>query len=194
MEREGPILESLTHRLTDAPQDFLADPKIGKHGQVHVAAVVGDLCRLLGFSASDAELEPFHGNDAKKDRNWLAVVLLGCWLLADDWFQKNQLGRAQVLALLGEGARELAGETAAKKFVSDAERREELSRFLLARLGFRPAGETKAQAEDRLTSLSAAERARVLRAAKAAEERAREIREALARKAAEESADKWSRE
>ena len=64
----------------------------------------------------------------------------------------------------------------------------------LARLGFRPAGETLAQAQDRLTTLNSAERARVMKVAQAAEQRARQIREALTRKAAEESADKWTRE
>ena len=83
---------------------------------------------------------------------------------------------------------------AVEKFVTDVERREELARFALARLGFRPQTETRAQAEDRLSSLSAAERARVLSAARVAEERARAVREALARKAAEESADKYTRE
>jgi regulator of extracellular matrix RemA (YlzA/DUF370 family) len=58
----------------------------------------------------------------------------------------------------------------------------------------RPAGETVAQAEDRLISLSSAEHARVLRASRDAEKRAQEIRAALARKAAEESADKYTRE
>ena len=87
-----------------------------------------------------------------------------------------------------------AAQVAARKFVSDPDRREELARFALARLGFRPAGETLAQAQDRLTTLNSAERARVLRAARAAEERSRQIREALTRKAAEESADKWTRE
>ena len=57
-----------------------------------------------------------------------------------------------------------------------------------------PAGETLAQAQDRLTTLNSAERARVMKAAQAAEQRARQIREELARKAAEESADKWTRE
>ena len=64
----------------------------------------------------------------------------------------------------------------------------------LARLGLRPAGETIAQAQDRLTTLSSAERQRVMRAARAAEERARAIREALVRKAAQESADKYTRD
>jgi hypothetical protein len=67
-------------------------------------------------------------------------------------------------------------------------------RVALARVGLRPAGETIAQAQDRLMTLSSAERQRVMRAARAAEERARAIREALARKAAQESADKYTRD
>jgi len=56
------------------------------------------------------------------------------------------------------------------------------------------AEQSVAQAQDRLTTLNSAERARVLQAARAAEERARQIRAALVSKAAQESADKWTRE
>jgi hypothetical protein len=101
---------------------------------------------------------------------------------------------AALANLLERGASELAQHTAVRKFLEDAERREELCRFALSRLELVPQGETEAQAADRLTSLSASERARVLAASRAAEERARAIREALAKKAAEESADKWTRE
>jgi uncharacterized protein YoxC len=61
-------------------------------------------------------------------------------------------------------------------------------------LGLRPGGESESQALDRLTTLNTAERQRVIRAAREAEERARAIREAMAKKAAEEAADKWTRE
>ncbi|HEY1052340.1 MAG TPA: hypothetical protein VGE39_21355, partial [Prosthecobacter sp.] len=88
----------------------------------------------------------------------------------------------------------LAAHTSSRSFVTDPDRREEIVRVALARLHLRPAGETAAQAQDRLTSLSASERQRVIAAARAAEERAQAIREALARKAAEESADKYTRE
>jgi len=67
-------------------------------------------------------------------------------------------------------------------------------RFALARLDLRPSGETLTQAQDRLTTLSSIERNRVLAASRAAEQRTRDIREALARKAAQESADKYTRE
>jgi hypothetical protein len=96
--------------------------------------------------------------------------------------------------LLGDGASELAAENRADKYRDDPERREELARFALARLDLRPAGESVAQAQDRLTALSSAERKRVLLASRAAEARSREIREALARKAAQEAADKYTRE
>jgi hypothetical protein len=194
MDREGPTLEALMRRLAEAPEDFLADPKVPGAGRVHVAAVVGDLVRMLGGDVIATELREFSGGAGAADRNRLAVVLMLCWLLADEWFQQARPSAADVFRVLGEGAAELAAGVSAPKFQSDPDRREEIARFALALLGYRPAGETPAQAQDRLTSLSSAERARVLKAARAAEERARAIREALVRKAAEESADKWTRE
>jgi len=194
MQQEGPILESLTHRLAETPEDFLAEPRIGQTGRAHVAAVVGDLLRLFGGSPAVDQLEVFAGTDARRDRNRLAITLLLCWLLSDDWFRNTKVEANDVLQLLGMEASEIAAQVAARKFVTDPERREELARTALARLGFRPAGETLAQAQDRLTTLSSAERARVMKAAQVAEQRARQIREALVRKAAEESADKWTRE
>ncbi|HEU0301101.1 MAG TPA: hypothetical protein VFR37_16675 [Longimicrobium sp.] len=194
MEREGPVLESLTRRLAETPEDFLGEPRIGAAGRVHTAAVVGDLLRAMGGAAPAGELRRFHGADPRADRNRLSIALVLCWLLADEWFARASLPPGMVLTLLDGESRELAAQSPAAKFVADPDRREELARLALARLGYRPAGETPAQAQDRLTTLSSAERARVMRAARAAEERAREIREALIRKAAEESADKWGRE
>lgn len=194
MEREGPMLESLTRRLAETPGDFLAEPRIGRSGQIHVAAVVGDLLSLLGDSPGKFPLGRYAGNDARRDRNWLAVTLLLCWLLTDEWFRQAKPKTSEVLRLLETEAAELAEQVASKRFVTDPDRREELARLTLARLGFRPAGETVAQAQDRLTTLNSAERTRVMQASRAAEERARQIRKALVKKAAEESADKFTRE
>jgi hypothetical protein len=191
---EGPLLEALTRRLAEAPEEFLAEPRLEGRGIVEVAAVVGDLCVLLGGRAPASALAHFTGLDAKPDRNRLAITLLLAWLLSDPWFRRAPPAVAPLLALLGDGAQELSTLTPARKFVTDPDRREELARFALARLELRPAGETVAQAQDRLTTLSGTERARVLKASRAAEQRARAIREALVRKAAQESADKWTRE
>lgn len=193
LAREGPPLERLLHRLADAPADVLAEPRIGRSGQVHVAAVVGDLLATFGARPSDAALVPFITSDVGA-RNALGVTLLLCWLLADATLVAGAAPDASaMLRLLDAGARELAA-TPARRFVHDAERREEMARVALSALGLRPAGETPSQAEDRLASISSAERARVMAASREAERRAREIREALRRKAAEESADKWTRE
>jgi hypothetical protein len=194
MQQEGPILESLTRRLAETPEEFLSEPRIGQTGRVHVAAVVGDLLRLVGSTGQGGDLHRFLGTDARRDRNRLGITLLLCWLLSDDWFRGVKIERGAVLSLLDSESNELANQMAARKFVTDPDRREELARVALSRLGFRPAGETLAQAQDRLTTLNSAERARVMKAARAAEERARQIREALVKKAADESADKWTRE
>lgn len=193
LSREGPPLAALLHRVADTPKDFLAEPRIRAAGQVHVDAVVRDLLASLGVDATVRDLERF-GGKGPADRNVLAVTLLLCWLLADPWFSSAAPTKTELLRLFGDGATELAASTPAHKFIDDPDRREELVRVTLAAIGCRPAGESEAQAEDRLTSLSSAERTRVVEAARAAELRARQIRDALRKRAAEESADKWTRE
>jgi hypothetical protein len=96
--------------------------------------------------------------------------------------------------LLAVGLNGLAEATPAGLFVADPDRREELVRVCLRELGLRPAGETVAQAKDRLTTLNAAERTRVVKAARKAEQRAADIREAMRRKAEEEANAKATRE
>jgi len=194
MNQEGPALEMLTRRLAEMPVDFMAAPVAGGSGSVHTAAVVQDLLVMLGGPVLPSLLEPFEGSDPKRDRNRLSVTLALCWLLADDWFGHGRVAPPAALELLDGLSRELSKGGSADRLSRDPERREELARLVLGRLGYRPAGESVAVAEDRLTSISSAERARVLRASRAAEERARQVREALMRKAAEESADKWTRE
>jgi hypothetical protein len=194
MERIGPLLESLTRRLAETPTDFLDEPRIGDRGTVAVPALVNDLLHRHGARAPLAALERFGGKPGKPERNRLMLVMITVWLLADEGFLGAGLAQADLLRLLDETVGELAAAAAAAKYVNDPDRREELARLALARVGLRPAGETVEQATDRLSALSGTERRRLLEASRAAEARARAIREALARKQAEESADKWSRE
>lgn len=194
MDREGPLLETLTRRLADTPAEFLDEPRIAAAGTVRVAALVHDVLRLHGHLIDTAALRRFVSGNAATDRNRLMLVQVATWLLADDWFVAARGSRAQLLQVLDTMAAELAVGAPADRFVYDPERREELVRTALARLGYRPAGESVAEAADRLSSISGTERARLLEASRGAEERARAIREALAKKAAAESADKWTRE
>ena len=63
-------------------------------------------------------------------------------------------------------------------------------RICLKHLSMVPRGNGR-RAADRLTSLDSVERNRVLKATAAAERRAREVREAMARKKAQESASRF---
>ncbi len=193
MNRASPPLEALLRRIVDTPPDFLAEPKFGARGIVQVDAIVADVAGLFGARAAVEELVPFASPDANA-RNRLALALIACWLVAGDCFRAAGVTPVEVVRALNATATDLSAHATALSFHTDPDRREELARTLLARLGLRPEGETEAQAQDRLTSVSAAERQRTVAAARGASARARKIREALAKKAAEESADKMWRE
>ena len=190
---EGPPLERLTRRLAETPEDFLAEPRIGTIGKVATAALVGDLLQAMKHAVTAQELDAFSGTIAT-ERNRLMLVALVVWLLTDDWVAVATPHRSLLMGLLGERVTDLAAASKASSFVADVERREELARSVLAALELVPAGESATQAADRLSAVSAAERRRLLRASQEAEARARAIRETLIRKAAEEAADKHTRE
>lgn len=194
MDHEGPQLEVLTRRLAECPAEFLAEPLPGKGGSVDVAAVVSDLLQDLGGNALGAQEAAGFGGKDRKERNRLRTVLVAAWLLHDAWFRSRRQFAAAAGRFLADGVRDLAALVPAEKLVSDPDRREELARLCLRALGLRPAGETVAQAQDRLTTLSSAERQRVIREARAAEERARAIREAMAAEAARLAATRYSPE
>lgn len=191
----GPPLPALLRRLAETPADFLGEPRIGGLGDVVVPALLGDVLEELGLDPAPELLRVFAPDRARReDRNWFQLAMIAAWLLADEWLAERHPAAGPLADLLTRGLRELAGQVRADLTVSDPDRREELARTFLARLGYRPEGESAAAAADRLTMISAAERRRLIEASRAAEQRAREVREALARKAAAESADKWTRE
>jgi hypothetical protein len=179
----------------ECPAEFLAEPRVHDTGVIEVPAVVSDLLCDLGNQPlkSDTLTASRAGEDRVATRNRLRVVLVAAWLLHDGWFVERRVG-PRALPLLQEGLDEMARVVPADRCVSDPDRREELVRTCLLGLGLRPAGETADVAQDRLTTLSSAERARVVQAARAAEERARKVREELARKAAAEAAAAYAPE
>ena len=193
MQHTGPPLELLIRRVLDTPPEFLAEPKIGVRGVVHVDALVGDIAGALGQRAPVSELARFAATDDSA-RNRLALALLAGWVCADAWFRGAGVTPVQLVRAIDATATSLSAHAPAASFVTDADRREELIRTLLAVLEHRPANESPEQAQDRLAGVSCAQRRQTVEAARGAAARARQIREALARKAAEESADKMWRE
>ncbi len=190
MNPNGPPLEALTRRLAECPAEFLAEPAIGKRGSVNVVAVVADLLYDLGGGqATPQALAAFTQTASGAKRNHLKLVLVTCWLLHAPWFcehgrhDQGRLAR-MTLPFLQLNLAQLSEALSAEQCVHDPDRREELVRFCLKALNLIPAGETPAQAQDRLSTLDSAERQRVVKATRQAEARAQEIR----RKMAEEEA------
>jgi hypothetical protein len=194
MTDEGPVLEKLTRHLTLCPADFLAEPKMGTRGAVHTGAVVSDLLVDLGGEALPMEEAAVFERDDKAKRNLLRLTLVSSWLLHEEWFTAAGRFARPAAGWLSGSLDGLAALVSADLFVTDPERREELARLCLRALGLRPSGETEAQASDRLNTMSSVERDRVLKATRAAELHAQQVREAMARKAAEEAAAKVTRE
>lgn len=192
----GPDLERLTRRLAETPPEFLRPPgaRKGERGAVLVAAVVSDLLRDLGGELLTAALaRPFGASD-ESGRRRLSLVLVAAWLLADRWFRDANRFAPAAYELLSTGLDDLAAIVEPARFTSDPERREELARVCLRALGLRPAGESEAQSADRLATLDSAERIHLLRDTRRAQERVREVREAMRKKAAEEAAAAYGRE
>ena len=130
---------------------------------------------------------------APGQRNLLAHLL--AWLLMDDVFRGLS---ADQLEYALQAPMDVLTVVAARQFVTDSDRREELVRLTLHNLELAPADEARADAEDRLSALDSMRRVRLLQEARAAED-ARRKREAelaaeLARKRAEEQAARYDRE
>lgn len=174
-------LSRLTRRLVETPADFLAP-------ETSVPAVVSDLLVATGGPGLDERSAlPFESSE----QNWLRIVLISCWLLADDELMARS-DPQRVWHYLTEVLLPLADFVDAAKFVADPDRREELARLALRSLDLLPDGETEAQAADRLTTVDTVRRYEVLQAAKAAEERAAAVRKAMEEQRAKEAAARYS--
>ena len=196
MTEEGPPMETLTRRLAECPPEFLAAARVGARAVVEVAAVISDLLvELGGAPLTPAQAVAFAPTSPRAQQGRLGLVLIACWLLGDPWFRAQPRFAQGAFEFLREGLDASAKIVSVEKFVSDPDRREELARMALSALDLRPAGESAAQAADRLATLSSTGRQSVVKAARTAEERARKIREAIAlRKAAAEADAKAIRE
>ena len=194
--KAGPTIESLTRRLAECPQEFLAEPELrGKRSGVSVAAVVSDLLEDLGAPGRLPEKDAGGWEAARaQDRNLMRLTLVACWLCRDDFLREARTLSGPVKQWLSTGLRPMAELVAADLFVTDADRREELARSLLAALGALPQGETAHEAADRLKALSSVERAKVIRELRAKEEAARKLKEQMEAEAARQAASRYGSE
>lgn len=193
---EGPTLAVLLRHIAERPPAVRADAEGTVEGAVaRPRAVVADLYARLGRTATPALLDALVATArTPAERNRLAWVLAAAHAL-DGAVQPGALPDGGGLdRFFTEELAQLAAHIQIARLDADEERREELARRSLRAVGMRPAGETTAEAEDRLKQVDSIERARLLTEAAERERRAREVREAMAKKAAEEAVPKVGRE
>ncbi len=191
---EGPDLAHLMNRLAACPPIFLEAPVGTPHGKIHTAAVVSDIIRRIGGPfLSEREARRLTERKANAGRV-LRLTQVAAWVLADDWFKGKSRYQKKARELLTGRLAALARVLPPDSVIDDMDRREELVRVILAALDLRPAGESEAAAVDRLAALDSGSRIKLAKEAAEAEARARKVREAMARKAAQEAANNWGRE
>ncbi len=188
MASEGPEIEQLVRRLAECPGEFLA----AADDSPDFIAIIFD-----GLRTFSQRGQPEQSNLLTRLRTMLPaqLELLGivCWLLNHEWFHQHPPPTAHLAKLMTTDAfKRLVELVKPAAFVNDPDRREELARRTLQLLALVPRGETAAHSADRLTAIDSVERHRILKATAAAERRAREIREAMALKKAQESASRYS--
>ncbi|MEQ1826093.1 MAG: hypothetical protein ABL921_09105 [Pirellula sp.] len=198
MKNEGPLLETLLRRLSECPIEFVETCKTPT-GLPQLIAILSDHFREFGDAnpmLKDATLVTRLKNGAKHTdvasmRYW-ALLSVATWLLHDDWFlARPELSKASLQWLSNKSLEKLSEIVSPDNCISDPDRREELVRISLGAMGLRPLGESIEQATDRSQTLDSVEREGILRATAAAERRAREVREAMAKEQALESASRY---
>lgn len=184
----GPAMRHLHQRLLAYPEKTA--PKGGD-----LLALLHDLVHRLNTYLPAAALAPLSRLPQCRSSAWSETppdsLLAMVWLLADDSFTDLALYGPDLVDLLLSANTLMA---TARIDLQDEDQREELIRLTLSGLGLKPRDETDQEARDRLLMVSSSERARVVAASRAAEERAESIRKALAEKRAREAADKYTRE
>lgn len=194
---EGPPLELMLRYLSECPSEFL-ETCMNETGGKQVAAILSDHLRTFGEFQLTEERRSWLLALGMTPRDWQSsirywgMLSVGAWLVHHEWFlDRPAMCELGWKWLRGEGLAQLAELVRPELVVSDPDRREEFVRLCLQAHGLRPARELLEQSMDRLGTLNSVERQRVLAATAEAERRAREVREAMARKRALEAASRY---
>lgn len=211
MTKEGPELNYLLHRMADCPQEFLNIPYIPKanskeylppENSVNTLALLSDLISNLGGSRfTETEITEYRSKSAihtQGGENFLKLVQICIYLFSDTRFDGKDGTLSKIKDFLQwettSDLYKLSALVEPEKFITEAERREEIIRLCLSKIDFRPKGESEIQSKDRLNTISSIERARVLEETKKSAKKAEALRKKLEEQAAIEAASKMPRE
>lgn len=193
MKKIGPPLAHLLRRLEDTPVEFYTLPVNGAPDSMAVHALIADLCRTLGTPFNIKDINRLCVGRGVISDNTYRLMAVGTWFLSDTSLT-FLLTPSALYTVIEKSLAQLSYERNVEYYLFEEDGREEFVRAVLRDLGARPEGETIAQAEDRLSAVSSQARRVVMGEAAEGLARARQLRAALAKKAAEEAADKYMRE
>ena len=182
-------LAELQRWLGEMPPIFARAPDSVSGGTVNVRAVLSDL-----FETLTGERVELRVGDAAGSPNEVQWALAACHLLWHPQLRTQRMAPLLLQRVFMQEIPQIAAVVPVAQLAQQSERGEELIRRTLHALGLRIAGESEAEAEDRLKQVDSVEHHRVIAEAVAREARARQVREQMATKAAEEAAAKVSRE
>jgi len=198
---EGPSLHEIMHHVSSIPSVFFISPMDSIYGgsnrmEINIPAIISDLIFDMGGDIpSPQSLSFFLKHPKNTNLNFLRITAICCYIFTYDWFILNGISTSKVLLFLRDNKLiDLAEIVDYNEFIQDMERREEIVRFCLDGIDLFPKGENKIIAKDRLTTLDSIERKRIIEKSRKAQERSRQLREAMARKRAQEAASKMTRE
>ena len=196
MTKTAPPIEHFTRRLSECPPEFLENQVLEL--EVFAKAVLFDLLQALDPSPNVEALEGWLSFPRKVSKGTrkkaLRLYLISAWLLYDPFFREAGVSLSAVGTLLEKKLARLAEVQAPLTFIEDRDRREELSRLILAHFGYLPHGEKAEFAADRLATLDSIERHALILDARRKAEHAEKVRKKIAAEEARAAAARWNRE
>ena len=189
--KEGPELIELLDRLMDCPKEFYSSDR-SYRSETEIMALYSDLYFFLTGKYPNENMLRMIPSD--RDENLARCASMCIFILFHEWFRGKQ-ETAELFALfLNSVLPAYSGAVNADEFAGNSERREELIRLLLYHLGYFPKGETEKYSLNRLAALDSVERDKVIKESREVMKKVQALREAMARKAAEEAASKMTGE
>jgi hypothetical protein len=188
------IFELVTH-LRKCPDIYLEPSSLIESEGLNSIALICDTYRIVCNDFLKKEFKkPNDFNLAYIDDNHWRSIHISLWLLSHRNFINSALIEDKLYNFWFEELSEASLYVKFKEWISDDERAEEMVRLLLHCCKIIPDGENQDEAADKLSSLSSADRQKVLKQSYEAHERIMNIKRAMAEKKAREAANTYGRE
>lgn len=188
------VFELVAH-LRKCPDIFLRPSSSIENDGLNSVALISDTYRLVCNDFLKKEFKiPSHFNLAYIDDNHWRTIHISIWLLSHPDFLNNALLEDKLYDFWFEELSEVSLYVKFNEWIIDEERAEEMVRLLLYCYEIIPKGESQDEAADKLSSLSSADRHKVLQQSYQAHERIMKIKKEMAEKKAREAANTYGRE